>query len=185
MNKDYDKTYKQAYRKKNKRVEFSLSEAEYQALKKIASDLGYGNKVGRLAKQFTLSYQENHYKNNSLVDEGLKKIILILRTIPNNINQISHYSPTLLNAINQYDLLETIAISEKNIKKYIENQKKIADKVKLLQTVDYLNTKLKIQADTINDIAHDTNTFARLDDLNPVFDCIKNINDLIENTIKD
>ena len=184
-NTQYQESTKKAYREKNKRIEFSLSAEDYLQLKKITSDLGYGDKVGRLAKQFTLAYLTNHYKNNSLIDDTLKQLILLLRTVANNIKQIAIHSKELNDIMIKYDLLGTIAKSEKNLKDYSKHPKQTGESNTLIKSLEQLYTSLKIQTDGINHIAHDTNTFARLDDINQLFDYIKAINDLIENTVKD
>lgn len=122
MDKSYFKEYKKDYLKSNKRVEVYLSLSEYEEFKKIAHELGYGNKVGKVVKEFAQDYRKNRYKYPPELKENLDNLTFLLRNVANNINQMAHLSNATKQVVEDYKIFEYLKQMEDSIKQYVNTK---------------------------------------------------------------
>jgi tRNA A37 threonylcarbamoyltransferase TsaD len=127
MDKNYFKKYKTEYLKEHKKVEVYLSLNEYEAFKKIAKERGYGNKVGKVVKEFAKNYKENSYQYPPELKEDLSTLTFLLRNVANNINQMAHISNATKQVVDDYKLFEYLKQMEDSIKRYVNTKIKTND----------------------------------------------------------
>jgi len=122
MDKSYFKEYKKDYLKSNKRVEVYLPLSEYEAFQKIAKEQGYGNKVGKVVKEFALDYRKNRYKYPPELKENLDNLTFLLRNVANNINQMAHLSNSTKQVVDDYKIFEHLKQMEDSINRYVNTK---------------------------------------------------------------
>ena len=122
MDKTYFKEYKEDYLKTHKRVEVYLTLSEYEAFKKIAKEQGYGNKVGKVVKEFAQYYRQGVYKYPPELKENLDALIFLLRNVANNINQMAHLSNATKQVVDDYKIFEYLKQMEDSIKLYVNTK---------------------------------------------------------------
>ena len=122
MDKSYFKEYKKQYLKSNKKVEVYLSLEEYEEFKKIAKELGYGNKVGKVVKEFSINYRQKSFKYPPELKEKLDETTFLLRNVANNINQMAHLSNSVKGVVDDYRIFEYLKNMEDIVKAYADDK---------------------------------------------------------------
>jgi hypothetical protein len=122
MDKTYFKEYKTDYLKSHKKVEVYLTLSEYEEFKKVANELGYGNKIGKVVKEFAQDYRQNRYKYPPELKENLDNLTFLLRNVANNINQMAHISNATKRVVDDYKIFEYLKKMEDSIKQYVNTK---------------------------------------------------------------
>jgi len=122
MDKSYFKEYKKEYAKTHKRLDIYLPLEEYEEFKKIAVELGYGNKVGKVVKEFAISRKQKSYIYPPELKEKLEENTFLLRNVANNINQMAHLSNTVKQMVDEYRIFDHLKKMEDIIKTYAHNE---------------------------------------------------------------
>lgn len=117
-NKEYQKTYKQEYKSKNKIITFPLSNPFYNELNRRA--LIVDLKVNSYAKNIITSFLNNTHTKELTIkqQEFIKEYIHISRGIANNINQIAYNSNAGI-YIDINILIKALKSYEEEFKKFI------------------------------------------------------------------
>jgi hypothetical protein len=114
------------YRATTKRINCTLTNAEYAAVKARADRLKM--KPTACFKALALSYSEQHYLIPAGVEAKLEAVIFLLRNIANNVNQVARRANQTRQAgFQDYLVLKEIVLSlEDRIKRAVRSPK-IAD----------------------------------------------------------
>lgn len=108
--KAYLKEYRKEYKTRVKRVEVSFTKEEYDQLKAVADHEGI--KVSQLVAEEMQGFITDTQRIPKPIQDEQQEIRFLLRNVANNINQVSHYSPTLKAMIDQGLLLRVKAMED-------------------------------------------------------------------------
>lgn len=119
---DYQKTYRQKYSEKHRRISISVSNAEYSALEQMArrEDM----KVTTLVREYTFAGLTNTLCVPKELMEELQQLRFLVRNIANNVNQAAHYSNTLRKVADENGLLQSIKKLEDTIHDFVQERMK-------------------------------------------------------------
>ena len=84
----YQKEYYEKHKKRIKKANVTLSVEEYKEFEKLA--LKEGLSVPEQIKRMAIAYKKKNYIVPKAHEEELQELILLLRNVGNNINQIAH-----------------------------------------------------------------------------------------------
>lgn len=122
--KDYMREYMKAYREEGKytpkRVNITVSNSEYSALKKCAKE--EGKPVTRLVKEMALIalYERDNFPED--VIKQLNELSLILRGVATNINQMARHSNQLKQFSEQEELTLKLRLLEDQVHDFLTSK---------------------------------------------------------------
>jgi len=116
----YMREYRQKNKSSNKRVNVTLSDKEYLALKKSAEECGISPTQRLKNLAFDHLNDQNNYPFE--VQKSLGELVHILRGVGNNINQIARYSNTVKEAWDEEKALEHLIFLEQEIQKFLNKK---------------------------------------------------------------
>lgn len=113
---EYHKEYRKTYDKEKRRINVTVSHAEYKALKKLADK--EETKVSTLVKDMSIAYMQKETFVPVEINEELIAVKVLIRNIANNINQIAHHSNIVKGIVNENDLMKELQKMENIIDDY-------------------------------------------------------------------
>ena len=119
---DYQKSYRQKYSEKNRRISISVSNAEYSAFEQMARR--ENTKVTTLVKEYAFAGLTSTLCVPNELRSELQQLGLLVRNIANNVNQAAHYSNSLRRVANENGLLQCIKNLEDTIHEFVQERMK-------------------------------------------------------------
>lgn len=118
----YQKSYRQKYSEKNRRISISVSNAEYSALEQIARRENI--KVTTLVREYAFAGLTNTLCVPNELRSELQQLGFLVRNIANNVNQAAHYSNYLRRVTDENGLLQCIKKLEDTIHEFVQERMK-------------------------------------------------------------
>ena len=94
----YMKEYRMQYKQRVKRLTVTLSQEEFFQLEQSAREHGKGEKLSAFLKEAGFAYLKQEYLVPKYLEDKLQELVLILRNMGNNFNQITRYTHKLRRA---------------------------------------------------------------------------------------
>ena len=122
--KEYMKKYKEEYKDKAKTVSVVVPLPMYEQMEKLAEI--ENTKVSTLIRNMAFSYMHQKTFVPKKIENELKELTLLVRSIANNVNQMAHYSNTVkyMTEREEHGLLMELKRLEDTVKDYTLNQLK-------------------------------------------------------------
>lgn len=120
--KKYQHNYRKSYKSKTKRVNLTLTNAEYRDFSREAKKSN--TKPTTYIKSLALSGLKHQAVIPPNIETELKTLRFAIRNIANNVNQIAHYSNTVhnLTAEQEHGLLQHLKQLEEAVFQYTQGQ---------------------------------------------------------------
>jgi len=109
---NYQKTYRQEYKKYKKRLSLTFDTDEYQSL--VSHFANSDSKITKQLKQTLLSHAKNKPIIPKATQEKLNEFVFLIRNIANNTNQIAKQSNLLKYVINSKNVFKQFIMLPKN-----------------------------------------------------------------------
>lgn len=120
----YHKKYREEYKSKVKYITIAIPLEMYEALEKLSETEKV--KVSPLIRKMALAYMQGQTFVPKTIADQLREFTLLIRSIANNINQMTHHSNTirLMTQLDEHGLLMELKKLEDLVKEYTINQLK-------------------------------------------------------------
>lgn len=113
---EYVKAYWKDYRQRVKRVYITLEREQFAVLEARAK--AEGLKPTTYATRVIEAELSGSGLVPSVIQDDLKNLVFLIRTIANNVNQMAHYSNLVKGLVNENDLLGELRKLEKAVQDY-------------------------------------------------------------------
>ncbi len=122
--KNYHRNYRKVYKDKVKYVNVAIPVSMYEELEKLSEIENV--KVSPLIRNMALAYMHQKTFVPKKIENKLKELTLLVRSIANNVNQMAHYSNTVkyMTEREEHGLLMELKRLEDTVKDYTLSQLK-------------------------------------------------------------
>jgi len=117
---NYQKLYRQEYKKHKKRLSLTFDTEEYQSLLFYFS--GSDTKITQQLKHTLISHVNNKPIIPKATQEKLNEFVFLIRNIANNTNQIAKQSNFLKSVISSKNVFKQLHALEQSVKEFIERK---------------------------------------------------------------
>lgn len=118
--REYQKEYKKQYKEKVKRVNLTLTNAEYSAFLHASNH----SKVSTYIKELALSGLTEQISIPANIQTELKELRFLIGNIASNINQIAQHSNTMRVLVDENELLGELKQMDLRVKEYTHGRLK-------------------------------------------------------------
>ncbi|HIJ25780.1 MAG TPA: hypothetical protein HPP65_06815 [Gammaproteobacteria bacterium] len=119
---EYQKSYRKRYAEGHRRINISVTKAEYNALQHLANR--ENKRVTTLVKDYAFAGVSRTLAVPKELQEELKQLRFLIRNIANNVNQAAHYSNSLRRVADENGLLLEIKKLEDTVHEFVQERMK-------------------------------------------------------------